>query len=159
MALYYENKNQREYISMCPTSAHSGDGMGNLVALICELSQTFLAERVAYIDDLQATVMEVSSSSIYQGSHRNWRTWKMKMVREHEKLAKSHGILCSVMEIYQFCPQIVPNVYFFGHHQEIKQTFPQNIANAKAGRNVVMENQEMVMEKSWKNIFSSLWEP
>ena len=24
---------------------------------------------------------------------------------------------------------------------------------------MVMENQEMVMEKSWKNICSSLWEP
>lgn len=59
VALFYENKNPREYISMVPTSAHSGDGMGNLVALLCELSQTFLAERIAFVDDLQATVMEV----------------------------------------------------------------------------------------------------
>ena len=37
--------------------------------------------------------------------------------------------------------------------------FPQNDANAKSGIKMVMENQEMVMEKSWKNILSSLWEP
>ena len=32
----------------------------------------------------------------------------------------------------------------------------QNIVNAKPGRELVMENQEMVMEKSYKNILSSL---
>ena len=33
---------------------------------------------------------------------------------DHEKLAKSHGILLiSVMEFYQFCPQIVQNLCFF----------------------------------------------
>ena len=42
-----------------------------------------------------------------QGSRGDWENleneyghgdWKMKMVMEHEKLAKSHGILWSVME-------------------------------------------------------------
>ena len=33
---------------------------------------------------------------------------------EHEKLAKSHGILLSVIEVYQFCSRIVPNLYVFG---------------------------------------------
>ena len=28
-------------------------------------------------------------------------------------LAKSHGILLSDMEFYQFCPQIVPNLFIF----------------------------------------------
>ena len=44
-----------------PTSAHSGDGMGNLIALICELCQTHLAKRVAFSPLLQATVMEVKA--------------------------------------------------------------------------------------------------
>ncbi|KAK3100060.1 hypothetical protein FSP39_014100 [Pinctada imbricata] len=60
-ALYYENKNPREYVSLVPTSAHSGDGMGNLIALICELTQTMLAKRVSYSEELQATVMEVKA--------------------------------------------------------------------------------------------------
>ncbi|KAL3880184.1 hypothetical protein ACJMK2_032447 [Sinanodonta woodiana] len=59
--LFYENKNPREYISLVPTSAHSGDGMGNLVALICELTQTMMAKRLSYSEDLFATVMEVKS--------------------------------------------------------------------------------------------------
>lgn len=59
--LFHENKNPREYISMVPTSAHTGDGMGNLIALICELSQTLLAKRIAFSDELQATVMEVKA--------------------------------------------------------------------------------------------------
>ena len=51
----------REYISLVPTSAHSGDGMGNLIALICELCQTMLAKRLSYSEELQATAMEVST--------------------------------------------------------------------------------------------------
>jgi len=46
---------------MVPTSAHSGDGMGNLIALLCEISQTLLAKRIMYSEELQATVMEVGS--------------------------------------------------------------------------------------------------
>ncbi|XP_060067641.1 eukaryotic translation initiation factor 5B-like [Ylistrum balloti] len=60
-ALFYENKNPKEYISLVPTSAHSGDGMGNLIALLCELSQTMLAKRLSYCTELQATVMEVKA--------------------------------------------------------------------------------------------------
>jgi len=44
---------------MVPTSAHSGDGMGNLIALLCEVAQTMLAKRIMYSEELQATVMEV----------------------------------------------------------------------------------------------------
>ena len=44
---------------MVPTSAHSGDGMGNLIALLCEVAQTMLAKRIMYSDELHATIMEV----------------------------------------------------------------------------------------------------
>ena len=60
VALFYDNKNEREYVSMIPTSAHSGDGMGDLMAYICRLSQSRLAQRLAYSAELQAIVMEVS---------------------------------------------------------------------------------------------------
>lgn len=60
-ALFYENKNPKEFISLIPTSAHSGDGMGNLIALICTLCQTLLAKRLAYSEELHATAMEVKS--------------------------------------------------------------------------------------------------
>ena len=56
-----ENKDVKEYISMVPTSAQLGDGIGNLMAYIVEYSQKHLAERLAYIEDLDCTVMEVRS--------------------------------------------------------------------------------------------------
>ena len=45
---------------MGPTSARSGDGMGSLIGAIVEQSQTSLAKRISYTNELQATVMEVS---------------------------------------------------------------------------------------------------
>lgn len=60
-ALYYKNKDLKNFISLVPTSAHSSDGIGNLMALLIEFSQTILAKRVSYSSDLQCTVMEVKA--------------------------------------------------------------------------------------------------
>uniref|UniRef100_A0A1A8HXM9 Eukaryotic translation initiation factor 5B n=1 Tax=Nothobranchius kuhntae TaxID=321403 RepID=A0A1A8HXM9_NOTKU len=60
-ALFYENKDPRTFLSLVPTSAHSGDGMGNLIALLVELTQTMLARRLAHCDELRAQVMEVKA--------------------------------------------------------------------------------------------------
>uniref|UniRef100_A0A674EGZ5 Eukaryotic translation initiation factor 5B n=1 Tax=Salmo trutta TaxID=8032 RepID=A0A674EGZ5_SALTR len=57
-ALFHENKDPRTFVSLVPTSAHSGDGMGNLIALLVELTQTMLARRLAHCDELRAQVME-----------------------------------------------------------------------------------------------------
>lgn len=59
VALFWANPNASEYISLVPTSAHTGDGMGNLLHQICMLAQTMLRPRISYSDELQATVMEV----------------------------------------------------------------------------------------------------
>jgi len=58
-ALFYENPDPSEYISLVPTSAHSGDGMGNLMGLLVEMSESFLAKRLSFSEELQATVLEV----------------------------------------------------------------------------------------------------
>ncbi|XP_057676983.1 eukaryotic translation initiation factor 5B isoform X3 [Corythoichthys intestinalis] len=60
-SLFYENKDPRTFVSLVPTSAHSGDGIGNLIALLVELTQTMLARRVAHCDELRAQVMEVKA--------------------------------------------------------------------------------------------------
>lgn len=60
-ALCYENQDQRSYVSLVPTSAASGDGMGNLLGLVVELSQALLAKRLAFSEELQATVLEVKA--------------------------------------------------------------------------------------------------
>ena len=58
-SLFYENPDPKTYISMVPTSAHSGDGMGNLMGLLVKLSQQMLAKRLSFSNELQATVLEV----------------------------------------------------------------------------------------------------
>ncbi|XP_014867232.1 PREDICTED: eukaryotic translation initiation factor 5B isoform X2 [Poecilia mexicana] len=60
-ALFFENKDPRTFVSLVPTSAHSGDGMGNLIALLVELTQSMLARRLAHCDELRAQVMEVKA--------------------------------------------------------------------------------------------------
>lgn len=60
-ALFYENPDARSYISLIPTSAITGEGMGNLLALIVEYCQTKLPKRLMYSDELQATVLEVKA--------------------------------------------------------------------------------------------------
>lgn len=60
-ALFFNNPDPSTYISMVPTSAVTGDGMGNLMALIVELSQTMLAKRLMFSKELQATVLEVKA--------------------------------------------------------------------------------------------------
>ncbi|CAK8696854.1 unnamed protein product [Clavelina lepadiformis] len=59
--LHYENDDLDTWISMVPTSAHSGDGMGNLIALVVQSCQTRLAKRLSYSENLQCTVLEVKA--------------------------------------------------------------------------------------------------
>lgn len=62
-ALFYENPDPRSYVSLVPTSAITGEGMGNLLYLIIESCQSLLAKRLMYSEDLQATVLEVKAIS------------------------------------------------------------------------------------------------
>ena len=59
-ALFWENPDQNDYISLVPTSAHSGDGMGNLMGQLVQMSQTMLEDRLSFSEELQATVLEVT---------------------------------------------------------------------------------------------------
>ncbi|XP_055909196.1 eukaryotic translation initiation factor 5B [Eupeodes corollae] len=60
-ALFYDNPDPRTYVSLVPTSAITGEGMGNLLFLIVEFCQNMLAKRLMYSDELQATVLEVKA--------------------------------------------------------------------------------------------------
>lgn len=57
--MFYENKDPRTFVSLVPTSAHTGDGMGSLIYLLVELTQTMLSKRLAHCEELRAQVMEV----------------------------------------------------------------------------------------------------
>merc|ERR1712240_452749 len=56
-SLFWNNPDPNDYISLVPTSAHSGDGMGNLMAML----ENMLAERLSFTEELQATVLEVKA--------------------------------------------------------------------------------------------------
>lgn len=60
-ALFYENTDPKTYISLVPTSAISGEGMGNLLFMIADFCQNMLAKRLMYSEELQATVLEVKA--------------------------------------------------------------------------------------------------
>ncbi|KAK0417342.1 hypothetical protein QR680_012953 [Steinernema hermaphroditum] len=61
VVLANKNTDPEEYYSMIPTSAFHGDGVGNLMSHIVDQSQTRLAERISYSEELQCTVMEVKA--------------------------------------------------------------------------------------------------
>eukprot|EP01134_Creolimax_fragrantissima_P006578 CFRG6578T1 len=57
--LYHENKDIRRTVSVVPTSAHTGEGLPDLMMLIVQLTQKMMADRLAFVDILQCTVLEV----------------------------------------------------------------------------------------------------
>lgn len=60
-SLFYENPDPRSYVNLVPTSAITGEGMGNILHLIIESCQSWLAKRLTYSEDLLATVLEVKA--------------------------------------------------------------------------------------------------
>lgn len=60
-ALFYENPDPKSYVNLVPTSAITGEGMGNLLFLIIESCQNLLAKRLMYSEELLATVLEVKA--------------------------------------------------------------------------------------------------
>ena len=108
-------------------------------------------------------------SNILQGSHGDWKTWEIKMVME-----KSWKNWPKVMEFCDqswnftnFAPKFYQICIFFVTAKKLSsnlesphfQTFSAKYCKCKIVREMVMENQVMAMEKSWKNILSSMWEP
>eukprot|EP01012_Entosiphon_sulcatum_P064644 TRINITY_DN93475_c0_g1_i1.p1 TRINITY_DN93475_c0_g1~~TRINITY_DN93475_c0_g1_i1.p1 ORF type:complete len:778 (+),score=230.29 TRINITY_DN93475_c0_g1_i1:43-2334(+) len=57
--LYWKNKDFKKWVSVVPTSAHTGEGIPDLLLLMTQLTQNFLKERITRSDKLQCTVLEV----------------------------------------------------------------------------------------------------
>lgn len=64
-ALYWENKDQRTYVNVVPTSAHTGEGIPDLLYLLVHLTQKRLADKLAFSPELQCTVLEVKEVKGY----------------------------------------------------------------------------------------------
>lgn len=57
--LFYDNKNVGKYVSLVPTSAHTGEGIPDMLKLLVSLTQQRMAEKLMYLSELECTVLEV----------------------------------------------------------------------------------------------------
>ncbi|KAI9804709.1 MAG: hypothetical protein M1826_004856 [Phylliscum demangeonii] len=57
--LFYENKSMAKRVSMVPTSAHTGEGIPDMLKLIVQLTQERMANELMYLSEIQCTVLEV----------------------------------------------------------------------------------------------------
>ncbi|KAF3942226.1 hypothetical protein ABW19_dt0200853 [Dactylella cylindrospora] len=57
--LFYDNKNMGRYVSLVPTSAHTGEGIPDMLKLLVTLTQQRMAEKLMYLSELECTVLEV----------------------------------------------------------------------------------------------------
>ncbi|KAK2678125.1 hypothetical protein RAB80_006865 [Fusarium oxysporum f. sp. vasinfectum] len=59
--LFYENKSMSKYVSLVPTSAHTGEGVPDMLKLIVQLTQERMVGSLMYLSEVQATVLEVKA--------------------------------------------------------------------------------------------------
>jgi translation initiation factor 5B len=57
--LFHRNKNMSKYVSVCPTSAHTGEGIPDMIKLIVKLTQERLTNNLMYLSEVECTVLEV----------------------------------------------------------------------------------------------------
>ncbi len=60
-ALYWDNADPARTVSLIPTSAVTGEGVPDLLAMLIQLTQQRLTEQLMYCEALQCTVLEVKA--------------------------------------------------------------------------------------------------
>lgn len=57
--LYWENKSMARNVSLVPTSAHTGEGIPDMLKLLTMLTQERMTSSLMYLSEVEATVLEV----------------------------------------------------------------------------------------------------
>ncbi|KAJ5278900.1 Mitochondrial translation initiation factor IF-2 [Penicillium angulare] len=57
--LFYENKSMAKYVSLVPTSAHTGEGIPDMLKLLTTLTQERMTNALMYLSEVECTVLEV----------------------------------------------------------------------------------------------------
>jgi len=57
--LFYENKSMAKNVSLVPTSAHTGEGIPDMLKLIVDLTQERMTNQLMYLSEVECTVLEV----------------------------------------------------------------------------------------------------
>jgi len=58
-ALYWENNEPEEYVSLCPTSAITGEGLPDLMIYIAKMCQERFYKNLQVEDEFECSVLEV----------------------------------------------------------------------------------------------------
>ncbi|KAH8804816.1 putative eukaryotic translation initiation factor 5B [Xylogone sp. PMI_703] len=59
--VFYENKSMAKFVSLVPTSAHTGEGIPDMLKLIIQLTQERMVGSLMYLSEVQCTVLEVKA--------------------------------------------------------------------------------------------------
>ncbi|KAG9234993.1 putative eukaryotic translation initiation factor 5B [Amylocarpus encephaloides] len=59
--LFYENKSMAKFVSLVPTSAHTGEGIPDMLKLIIQLTQERMVGSLMYLSEVSCTVLEVKA--------------------------------------------------------------------------------------------------
>lgn len=57
--VFYENKSMSRNVSLVPTSAHTGEGIPDMLKLLTSLSQDRMTSALMYLSEVECTVLEV----------------------------------------------------------------------------------------------------
>lgn len=57
--LYYDNEDMRRNVSLVPTSAHTGEGIPDMLKLLVSLTQERMTNKLMYLSEVECTVLEV----------------------------------------------------------------------------------------------------
>lgn len=57
--LFYENKSMAKFVSLVPTSAHTGEGIPDMLKLLVTLTQERMTRQLMYLSEVECTVLEV----------------------------------------------------------------------------------------------------
>lgn len=57
--LFCDNADMRKFVSLVPTSAHTGEGIPDLLKLIIQLTQERMVGKLMYLSEVECTVLEV----------------------------------------------------------------------------------------------------
>lgn len=57
--LFYENKSMARNVSLVPTSAHTGEGIPDMLKLLTSLTQERMTNSLMYLSEVECTVLEV----------------------------------------------------------------------------------------------------
>lgn len=153
-ALYYDNPNVDEYASIVPTSAHTGEGIPDLMGVVIRLTQRWLKKRIQLKDEFKCTVLEVK---VIEGLGATIDCILVNgTLREGDKIAIStfHGpIVTSIRAILTPHPMKemrVKNEYI--HHKEIGAAMgiklsADDLSDAIAGTDMYLVEKDSEIDK------------